>query len=291
MRTWLSVAVIALLATSGSAIGTAARQATPTNAPSVSDSSRETPRLPGAANEPGGPGCHPARGRLRKTRTPSTHEATRCPPPTERRSAISSPRGNCAWPPVTYRACSDSSRRTGSVAFSASDRPSSAVRPGCASRSCPVSQVERLRDGRIAARVAVDPTGSGAAPPESLIAIVEQSEDGVWRIDHLRVAGGTGWRRRHGRARPRRPAARAAAPPDCTRSRSAGPRSRTDRADARGRCRPHRHPVRSGAGRRAGRAVADAHGLAFRRATRGGPRTRLLRRLLPWGADPVAGGG
>ena len=32
-----------------------------------------------------------------------------------------------------------------------------------------VSQVERLRDGRIAARVAVDPSGTGTAPPESLI--------------------------------------------------------------------------------------------------------------------------
>jgi outer membrane protein assembly factor BamB len=50
-----------------------------------------------------------------------------------------------------------------------------------------ISQVERLRDGRIAARIAVDPSGTGAAPPEPVIAIVEQREDGLWRIDHLRV--------------------------------------------------------------------------------------------------------
>jgi outer membrane protein assembly factor BamB len=50
-----------------------------------------------------------------------------------------------------------------------------------------VSQVERLADGRMAARVTVDPSGTGTAPPESLILIVEQSEDGIWRIDHLRV--------------------------------------------------------------------------------------------------------
>ena len=50
-----------------------------------------------------------------------------------------------------------------------------------------VSQVERLPDGRIAARVTLDPSGTGTASPQSLIAIAEQSEDGVWRIDHLHV--------------------------------------------------------------------------------------------------------
>jgi eukaryotic-like serine/threonine-protein kinase len=54
-----------------------------------------------------------------------------------------------------------------------------------------VSEIERLRDGRIAARVTVDPSGTGTAPPESLIVIVEQSEDGFWRIDHLRLLEGS----------------------------------------------------------------------------------------------------
>jgi outer membrane protein assembly factor BamB len=70
-----------------------------------------------------------------------------------------------------------------------------------------LSQVERLRDGRIAARISVDPSGSGAARPESVIAIVEQREDGLWRIDHLRVpegpVGATGTAERNPGAPPR----------------------------------------------------------------------------------------
>ena len=50
-----------------------------------------------------------------------------------------------------------------------------------------VSQVERLADGRIAARVVVDPSGTGSTPPESLIIVVEQGEDRVWRFDNLRT--------------------------------------------------------------------------------------------------------
>jgi outer membrane protein assembly factor BamB len=50
-----------------------------------------------------------------------------------------------------------------------------------------VSEVERLRDGRIAARVAVDPTGNGTAAPETLLMVIEQGEDGAWYIDHLRA--------------------------------------------------------------------------------------------------------
>jgi outer membrane protein assembly factor BamB len=70
-----------------------------------------------------------------------------------------------------------------------------------------VSQVERLRDGRIAARILVDPGGNGAASPESLHVIAEQSEDGLWRIDHLRApegpAGGAGVAERDPAAPPR----------------------------------------------------------------------------------------
>jgi outer membrane protein assembly factor BamB len=50
-----------------------------------------------------------------------------------------------------------------------------------------VSQVERLSDGRIAASVVVDPSGIGSAPPESLIVVVEQGEDRLWRFDNLRA--------------------------------------------------------------------------------------------------------
>jgi outer membrane protein assembly factor BamB len=52
-----------------------------------------------------------------------------------------------------------------------------------------IANVERLRDGRIAARVVVDPSGAGTTPPETLILIAEQTEGG-WRIDHLRVPEG-----------------------------------------------------------------------------------------------------
>ena len=53
-----------------------------------------------------------------------------------------------------------------------------------------LSDVERLRDGRLAARVSIDPSGSGTAAPETLIVVIEQGQDGVWRIDHLRAPEG-----------------------------------------------------------------------------------------------------
>lgn len=53
-----------------------------------------------------------------------------------------------------------------------------------------VANVERLRDGRIAAWVIVDHSGAGTAPPETLILIAEQTESGPWRIDHLRAPEG-----------------------------------------------------------------------------------------------------
>lgn len=53
-----------------------------------------------------------------------------------------------------------------------------------------ISDVERLRDGRIAARVTVDPSGSGTAVPETLLLIIEQEADGAWYIDHLRSPEG-----------------------------------------------------------------------------------------------------
>jgi outer membrane protein assembly factor BamB len=53
-----------------------------------------------------------------------------------------------------------------------------------------ISDVVRLPDGRIASRISVDPSGSGTAPPETLVVVIEQGEGGIWRIDHLRVPEG-----------------------------------------------------------------------------------------------------
>ena len=53
-----------------------------------------------------------------------------------------------------------------------------------------VSDVVLLRDGRVAARVVVDPSGRGTAPPESIVIVIKQGEDGVWRFDHLRSPEG-----------------------------------------------------------------------------------------------------
>jgi outer membrane protein assembly factor BamB len=52
-----------------------------------------------------------------------------------------------------------------------------------------VANVERLRDGRIAAWIIFDPSGAGTATPETLLLIAEQGEGG-WRIDHLRAPEG-----------------------------------------------------------------------------------------------------
>lgn len=53
-----------------------------------------------------------------------------------------------------------------------------------------VRDVQRLRDGRIGAGLLVDPTGRGEAAPEPIALIIEQDEDGGWRIDHLRSPPG-----------------------------------------------------------------------------------------------------
>ena len=120
---------------------------------------------------------------------------------------ISSPRGNCAWLPVTYQACSALFTEDGIRRLLAERSPLLGGPAGLRVAIVSISQVERLRDGRIAARIAVDPSGTGAAPPESVIAIVEQREDGLWHIDHLRVpegpVGATGTAGRNPGAPPR----------------------------------------------------------------------------------------
>lgn len=52
-----------------------------------------------------------------------------------------------------------------------------------------VNDVVRMADGRVAGRVSVDPTGNGSAPPETVIFVIAQGNDGVWRIDHILVQG------------------------------------------------------------------------------------------------------
>jgi outer membrane protein assembly factor BamB len=52
-----------------------------------------------------------------------------------------------------------------------------------------MTDVLRLRDGRIAARLTIDPSGSGTSPPVALVVVIEQDVDGAWRIDHVREAG------------------------------------------------------------------------------------------------------
>jgi outer membrane protein assembly factor BamB len=206
MRTWLLVAIITLLATSGSAIGTAARQATPTSAPRVSDASQRRPDCPVPQVSPADLVV------ILREAAPEDPDAV-------------DPRGD-AVPPAeramigdllaTWQLCLASGDIPGVLALFTED----GIRRLLAERSpllggpaglrvaiVAISQVERLRDGRIAARIAVDPSGTGAAPPESVIAIVEQREDGLWHIDHLRVpegpVGATGTAERNPGAPPR----------------------------------------------------------------------------------------
>ena len=188
-RTWLLIIVATLLAASGSSIGVAARQATPTSAANRPDSSATRPDCP-----------------ARQT-SPAELVAILREPAPEDPDAID-PRGD-AVPPAeratvgdlvaTWQLCLASGDIPGVLGLFTADgirrllgerSPVLGGPAGLRVAILSVSQVERLRDGRLAARVAVDPSGSGAAPPESLIVIVEQSEDGVWRIDHLRAPAG-----------------------------------------------------------------------------------------------------
>ncbi|HEX5991317.1 MAG TPA: PQQ-binding-like beta-propeller repeat protein [Thermomicrobiales bacterium] len=186
MRTWLLVAVAVILATSGPAIGVAARQATPTTAPNVPPSRQEHPDCP-----------------VRQVSAAGIVAILREPAP-EDPDAID-PRGD-AVPPAERTAVSDLVA-TWQLCLASGNVPSlfglftaDGIRRLLGERSPflggpaglrvaieSLSAIERLRDGRVAARVTVDPSGNGTAPPIALIAIVERSEDGIWRIDHLRV--------------------------------------------------------------------------------------------------------
>ena len=207
MRTWLFVTVATLLATSGSAIGAAARQATPTSAPRPSPTPRQTR-----------PDC-PVRQMSPADLVAILREAAPEDP-----DAVD-PRGD-AVPPAeravigdllaTWQLCLASGDIPGVLGLFTADgirrllgerSPFLGGPAGLRVAIVSISQVERLRDGRIAARVAVDPSGTGAAPPESLIAIVEQREDGA--LAHRPPS----CRRRDRSARPARPSEIQAAPP------------------------------------------------------------------------------
>ena len=188
-RLWLFIIVTTLLAASGSSIKVAARQATPTGAANRSDSSAPRPDCPARQASPADLVA------ILRGSAPEDPDAV-------------DPRGD-AVPPAERAAVSDLVA-TWQLCLASGDIPgvlglftADGIRRLLGERSPflgspaglrvaiqPASQVERLRDGRIAARVAVDPSGTGTAPPESLIVLVEQNEDGVWRIDHLRAPEG-----------------------------------------------------------------------------------------------------
>src|SRR5215212_8598564 len=186
MRTWLFVALAALLAASSPVIGVAARQATPPSAPSVPTAAQTRPDCP-----------------VRQV-SPAEMVAILRQPAPEDPDALD-PRGD-AVPPAervtvgdlvaTWQVCLASGDIPGVLGLFTADgirrllgerSPVVGGPAGLRVAILTISQVERLPDGRIAARVTLDPSGTGAGTPQSLIAIAEQSEDGVWRIDHLHV--------------------------------------------------------------------------------------------------------
>ena len=189
MRTWLLVAVIALLATSGSAIRTAARQATPTSAPRVSDSSQRRPDCPVPQMGPANLVV------ILREAAPEDPDAM-------------DPRGD-AVPPAD-RAMIGDLLATWQLCLASGDIP---------------GVLGLFTDDGIR-RLLGERSPFLGGPAGLRVTIVS--------ISPPSRAGGTGWRGRHGRAKSRCPSAGAAAPPHRTRPRSAGPRSRTDRANARG---------------------------------------------------------
>lgn len=188
MRTGIFIAVAMLLAASCTPIVTAARQATPT---SSSIASTSAPRQDCPAHQ-----LSPA------------DLATILREPVPEDPDAEDPRGDAV--PPSERATIGDLVATWSTCLASGDMPgllglftADGIRRLLGERSpfvggpagvrvsvLAVSQVERLRDGRIAARVAIDPSGSGTAPPESLIVVVERGEDDIWRFDHLRAPEG-----------------------------------------------------------------------------------------------------
>ena len=189
MRTWLFIAVAVFLATSAPAIGVFARQATPTSAPIVPPSLQSRPDCPVRHVSPA--------GIVAILREPAPEDPEAIDPrgdavPPAERTAIGELVG-------MWQLCLASGDMPGVLGLFTADgirrllgerSPFLGGPAGLRVTVLSVSAVERLPDGRIAARVTLDPSGAGTAAPESLIALVEQSEDGVRRIDHLRVLEG-----------------------------------------------------------------------------------------------------
>ena len=186
MRTWLVFVIAALLAASGLPIGVAAWQATPTSPANASGFLASRPDCPARPTSP-----VDLVGILREA-APEDPDALDprgdAVPPAERATV-----GDLV---ATWQVCLASGNIPGVLGLFTADgirrllgerSPFLGGPAGLRVAILSVSPVERLRDGRIAARVEVDPTGSGAGTPQSLIVIVEQSEDGLWRIDHLRA--------------------------------------------------------------------------------------------------------
>ena len=189
MRTGLFVAVITLLVTVGGAMGTSARQATPTSAPGVSDPSQRRPACPVPQVSPTDLVVILREAALEDP--DALDPAGDAVPPADRAVV-----GDLL---ATWQLCLASGDVPGVLGLFTEDgirrllgerSPFLGGPAGLRVTIISISQVERLRDGRIAARIAVDPSGIGATPPESVIAIVERREDGLWRIDHLRLAEG-----------------------------------------------------------------------------------------------------
>src|SRR3954447_21969903 len=189
MRTWLMAAIAVFLAASGPVIGVAARQATPTSASNVPTSSQARPDCP-----------------VRHLSPADLIAVLREPAP-EDPDAVD-PRGD-AVPPAeratvsdlvaAWQMCLASGDIPGVLGLFTADgirrllgkrSPFVGGPAGLRVSILAVSNVVRLRDGRVAARVDVDPSGTGVSAPESLVVVIQQDNDGSWRIDHLLAPSG-----------------------------------------------------------------------------------------------------
>ena len=88
-----------------------------------------------------------------------------------------------------FRGCWVSSLPTEFDVCSESDRQSVGGPAGIRTSVLAISQVERLPDGRIAARVEVEPSDGSGDSPTALTVVLEQGEDSAWRFDNIRALG------------------------------------------------------------------------------------------------------
>jgi outer membrane protein assembly factor BamB len=183
-RPWLLLSVLALLV---AASDVTARQATPTGRPAATATQQPRPRCPA---RPASPAALVAVLREPVLADPAAADPRGAPLPPGERAIIGDLVG--AWsvclaagdvPGVLGLFTPDGVRR-----LMAERMPFVGGPAGVRITILAVSDVARLEDGRVAARVNVDPSGSGTAPPQTVVVIIEQDDDGAWRIDHLRAA-------------------------------------------------------------------------------------------------------